>query len=243
VSDTRGSSGGGTLRVMTYNILLGGRRRQPLRDVVRAAAPDVLLVNESPKTPLLWRWRCHRLARDWGMRFVVGGRPAGSNMVLVRAGVAVPAVRARVLPQPRFQPRRGIAAAQLEVDGRPLGVVSCHLSLDRARRLVEVAEVVAVADRLHGTVVVAGDLNERPDGPAWAALRRAGFRDHGARSWLTFPAERPDRRIDALLVRDGVEVSTHGDPGVPATLLAAASDHRPVLAVLGRPDEAARPNG
>jgi endonuclease/exonuclease/phosphatase family metal-dependent hydrolase len=81
-------------------------------------------------------------------------------------------------------------------------------------------------------VVVAGDLNERPDGPSWERLREAGFVDHGDREWRTFPADRPDRRIDALLVRGGARVPHHGDPGVPEELLAAASDHRPVLAVL-----------
>ena len=222
-------------RVMTYNIRMGGRNGQPLHEVVRAAAPDVLLVNECPKTPLLWKRRCRRLARTWGMHLVTGGRPAGSNMILVRPGIGVKLASSIVLPQPLFDPRRGIAAAQLRVRGMLLGVVSCHLSLDRDRRQVEIAAVLAAADRLRGTVVVAGDLNERPDGPAWARLRRAGFRDHGSRAWLTFPADAPDRRIDGLLVRGGMQVRHHGDPLVPEPLLVAASDHRPVLAMLDAP--------
>ena len=67
---------------------------------------------------------------------------------------------------------------------------------------------------------------------SWAALRRAGFVDHGGSGWRTFPSDDPDRRIDALLVRGAVEVLHHGDPGVDPELLAAASDHRPVLAEL-----------
>ena len=47
-----------------------------------------------------------------------------------------------------------------------------------------------------------------------------------------FPAGSPVKRIDAVLVRGDVTVSHHGDPGVDAELLATASDHRPVLAVL-----------
>ena len=43
------------VRVMTYNIWQGGRAGGPLTEAVRAAAPDVLLVNECPKTPLLWK--------------------------------------------------------------------------------------------------------------------------------------------------------------------------------------------
>ena len=38
-----------TVRVMTYNILLSGRRGAPLHDLVRTVAPDVLMVNEAPK--------------------------------------------------------------------------------------------------------------------------------------------------------------------------------------------------
>ena len=70
------------VRVMTYNILLGGRRGQPLYDVVRAVAPDVLLVNEGPKRPVLDGRDCRRLAGRLGLRYVVGGRAAGGNLVL-----------------------------------------------------------------------------------------------------------------------------------------------------------------
>lgn len=220
------------LRVMTYNILLGGRRGQPLHEVVRAVAPDVLLVNECPKTPLLWQGRCRHLADRWHLRYVAGGRPAGSNMLVVKPGVGVKAVHTEVLPQPFGQPRRGVVWAQLHVQGRLVGVVSCHLSLDRDRRQHEVARVIEVAGGLRGPVVVAGDLNETPEGPSWAALRRAGFVDHGGSAWRTFPADDPKRRIDALLVRGGPEVLHHGDPGVDPDRLAAASDHRPVLAEL-----------
>ena len=220
------------VRVMAYNILMGGRNGSALHRVVRAGAPDILLVNESPKTPLLWRRRCRTLAEAWGLRYVVGGRSAGSNMIAVAPGIAVKASGASVLPQPLFQPRRGIAWAQLRVGGRLLGVVSCHLSLDRERRLREVERVTAVATRLRGPVVVAGDLNETPNGPSWSRLREAGFVDHGGKDWLTFPAAEPQKRIDALLVRGHAHVSAHGDPGVPAEQLALGSDHRPVLAVL-----------
>jgi endonuclease/exonuclease/phosphatase family metal-dependent hydrolase len=217
---------------MTYNILRGGRRGQPLHEVVRAVAPDVLLVNESPKRPLRWRHDSRHLADRWDLRYVAGGRPAGSNLLAVGPAVGVKWTQAEVLPQPWTAPRRGIVAAQLHVRGRLVGVVGCHLSLDPDRRVSEVARVLEVASGLRGPVVVAGDLNEAPDGPAWAALRRAGFVDHGSRGWRTFPSQEPDRRIDALLVRGVAQVLHHGDPGVDPELLAAASDHRPVLAEL-----------
>lgn len=220
------------MRVMTYNIWMGGRGGALLDSVVREAAPDVLLVNESPKTPLLWRRRARALAGRWGMRHVAGGRDAGSNMILVGPEVVVRSVTARRIAQPLFQPRRGVAAAQLRVRGRLVGVVACHLSLVAARRRTEVEEVLAVAGRLRGPVLLGGDLNEGPRGPSWQRLRDAGYVDHGTRAWPTYPAATPEKRIDALLVRGAPDVVHHGDPGVDEDLQARASDHRAVLAVV-----------
>lgn len=219
-------------RVMTYNIYMGGRKGAALHQVVRGVAPDVLLVNESPKTPFLWKRRCQNLAEQWDMRFIGGGRKAGSNMITVGNGVQVKKVDAQVFRTPLFKPRRGVVSAQLRRDGQLFGVVSCHLSLERDRRLREVELVIASANRLRGPVVVAGDLNERPAGPSWQRLREVGFVDHGSKEWLTFPAEEPEARIDALLVRGNAKVAHHGDPGVPIELQIQASDHRGVLAVL-----------
>jgi endonuclease/exonuclease/phosphatase family metal-dependent hydrolase len=220
------------IRVMTYNIWMGGRGGPLLDQAVVRARADVVLVNESPKTPLLWQWRVRDLAERWQMRHVVGGRSAGSNMIATTGTVGVRSTYAATLPQPLGQPRRGVATAQLRVQGRLLGVVSCHLSLRPERRAWEVEEVIAAAGRLRGPVVVAGDLNEPPRGPSWQRLREVGYVDHGSRRWATFPAVEPVKRIDALLVRGPASVLHHGDPGIGEPLLRQASDHRPVLAVL-----------
>ncbi|MDQ6642488.1 MAG: endonuclease/exonuclease/phosphatase family protein [Actinomycetota bacterium] len=218
---------------MTYNIFMGGRRGAPLHELVRAVAPEILLVNESPKRPLLWRRDCERLCQLWGMRYVAGGRSAGSNMLAVRGPVEVRWADAKVLAQPRLQPRRGIVSAQLRVHGRLMGVIGCHLSLVAERRQQEVGAVLEAAARLRGPVVLAGDLNETPERPAWQWFLREGFVDPGDDAWLTFPSDHPGRRIDALLVRGGTAtVLSHGDPGAPAELQAAASDHRGVVAEL-----------
>jgi endonuclease/exonuclease/phosphatase family metal-dependent hydrolase len=220
------------LRVMTYNIWMGGRGGPLLHQMMRASGAEVVLVNEGPKTPFVWRKQCRELASDWAMRHVTGGRDAGSNMIVVRPGVHVKSTYTATLRQPLFQPRRGIAAAQLRVNGRLLGVVSCHLSLDAERRVIEVDRVIEAAGRLRGPVVLGGDLNELPGGPSWRRLRAAGFLDPGSEQWLTFPAEEPAKRVDALLVRGAPQVLHHGDPGVDERLQQQASDHRAVLAVL-----------
>lgn len=220
------------VRVMTYNIWMGGRGGPALDEVVRGSDVDVVLVNESPKTPFLWRSRARGLVERWGMRYVAGGRDAGSNLIAAAPRVQVRSTSTTTIRQPLFQPRRGIAAAQLRVHGRLLGVVSCHLSLDAQRRAREVEQVIAVANRLRGPVLIGGDLNEIPRGPSWQRLREAGYVDHGSKKWLTFPADEPVKRIDALLVRGTPPVLHHGDPGVDEALQRRASDHRAVLTEL-----------
>ena len=220
-----------SVRLLTYNIL-GGRTRVALRSVIHAVNPDVLVVNESPQAPLLWRWQSPSLARDWDLQHVVGGRNGGRNMICAQPHVGVAEVHACRIKQPWLKPIRGVVSAQLQVDSHRFGVVGCHLGLDAEDHVGQVERVLRAADRLQGPVVVAGDLNEQPKGRAWEALRDAGFVDHADQDDLTYPAERPVHRIDALLVRGDVHVGRHRIPGVQPELLRLASEHLPVTATL-----------
>lgn len=216
------------LTVVTYNVY-GAVYRDALAGVVRALAPDVLVVNETPKTPFVWRRHCDELARSWGLRRVAGGRSAGSNMICVSSRVHVDAARARRLRQPRFTPRRGVVSIQGSVDGAPFGVVGVHLSLMRWSRPGEAAEALADVGRLRDPVLLCGDYNESPTGAVWEAFRNAGFVDHAAPRAFTSTAVDPHQRIDGLLAR-GATVLRHVVPDLPPEQLAAASDHLPVLA-------------
>ncbi len=220
-----------SVRMLTYNIL-GGKAKVALRSVVSAINPDVMVANESPQMPLLWRWHCPSLARQWDLQHVAGGRNAGRNMICAQHHIGVAETRVQRIKQPPFQPIRGLVAAQLQADSHRFGVVGCHLGLDPEAREAQVQQVLRAADRLQGPVVVAGDLNEPPKGPSWEALRAAGFVDHGDAEDFTYPAEHPTKRIDALLVRGDVRVSRHRIPGIQPELLRLASDHLPVVATL-----------
>lgn len=227
---------------MTYNIRLGGRRRRDLRRVVRSLQPDVLLVNESPKTPLLWRRQCRRLARDWGMRYAAGGRDAGSNLVVVSDRIEVLHTRTRVLPQPWGRPRRGIVVVRVRLGDQVWSCLGVHLGLAADARGRELSAVLDEAAAEPDPVLLGGDLNEPAGRPSWTRLAGAGFRDLGREQGPTFPARHPSERIDALLVRGEVvegavrPAASGADParGRPAPPVATASDHRPVVADVRR---------
>jgi len=199
---------------------------------VRSIQPDVMVVNETPQTPLLWRWECPSMARQWDMQHVAGGRNAGRNMICAQAYIGVAETYVERTKLPLFQPIRGLVSAQLQAHSHRFGVVGVHLGLDPELREAQVQQVLAAAERLHGPVVVAGDLNEPPKGPSWEAFRAAGFADHGDAEDHTYPAEHPAKRIDAILVRGDVRVSRHRIPGLQPDLLRLASDHLPVAATL-----------
>lgn len=225
------------VRLLTYNVR--GLHDDPdaVATVVRRCQPDVLVVQEGPRR-FRWRPRCAALARACGLFYVAGGRTAGGNVLFATARVRVHAILERRMPVPLGAPMRGIVAATLSVEGTRFRVVGVHLSLGASERALEVTQVLAAAQLESGLpLLVAGDLNEGPTGPSWAAFARAGLRDvcAGDSARPTYPAHAPRARIDGVLVSNpDVDVLRAGVPTDPdlRPLLSRASDHLPVLAEL-----------
>jgi endonuclease/exonuclease/phosphatase family metal-dependent hydrolase len=221
------------LRVLTYNVRSLRDDPAAVAHVVRSVDPDVVCVQEAPRF-LRWRAKIAALARESGLVFVTGGRPAGAVALLAHLRVDVHDARDGLLTKrPRLE-QRGLAGAVVSKAGARLVVASAHLGLDAAERPTHAGEVLELLGQLGaGPVVLAGDLNELPGDPAWQVLHAGGLRDPAPGSGPTFPARAPRKRIDAVLVSDGVEVVDYrvvDEPGVER-----ASDHRPVLADLTLP--------
>ena len=208
------------MRVMTWNVRSLRDDAAGVARVLRAAAPDVVLVQEAPR---LWRWRqaCARLARQSGLLVVTGGRPAAGNLVLCSMRTRVLSAHDVLLPKPPGLHRRGAAVAVLEVDGRPLRVLGTHLDLDPTARLQTARRL-----RLQDYDVIGADVNEEPGAPAWQALS-AGLVDLGERLGPTFSVANPRRRIDALLAAPQLRPVR-----VEVLECGPVSDHKPVLAEL-----------
>jgi endonuclease/exonuclease/phosphatase family metal-dependent hydrolase len=225
------------LRVVSYNVRSLRDDDGALVDVVTQLAPDVLCVQEAPRF-LRWRHKLADLAERTGLLVACGGRTTGGPALLTSLRVEVVRTHEwRFAKAPgRFQ--RGAAVAEARVGGRPFVAVSTHYSLDAVERRRHTDELLGRLNRLDaGPVVLAGDLNETDDAPAWRALVDKRFRD----AWAvaprggapTFPAAAPTRRIDAVLVDPAFEVHGCGVPEqLDKTLLARATDHLPVVADL-----------
>jgi endonuclease/exonuclease/phosphatase family metal-dependent hydrolase len=216
------------LRVVSYNVRSLRDDRAALVRVIRELNPDVLCLQEAPRL-LRWRARCAALARDTGLLYVGGGGTTGGAVMLASMRVDVQSMlEYRFSRTPRLH-QRGAVAALVAVGGAAAAVASVHLGLDADERLRHRGELVGLVDRFAADVtVLAGDLNELPDKPAWRAIA-AEFTDAGAADDTpTFSTRIPRRRIDGVFVRGPGRVTSYRV--VDDVDVVAASDHRPVVA-------------
>ncbi len=234
--------GAESVRLLSWNVRDLSGDPLAVRAVLRDLSPDVVVLQESPRRPAGVLLRTAPLARAAGVRHVVGGRTSGGTAVLVGPRARVRAAREVRLPVPHwYDRRRGSVLAAIGVAGTELAVAGVHLPLHPDQR-VRHAELVrdllttggpsAVRALVtSGAVAVVGDFNEPAGAPCWrvfAALAADRRPDAGP----TFPARSPSRRIDAVLLGDGLELVDYGDGGLDPDLVRRASDHVPVLAVL-----------
>jgi endonuclease/exonuclease/phosphatase family metal-dependent hydrolase len=205
---------------MTYNVKGLQLSRTDVVAVIRAAAPDVLGLQEPPRGLLGW-FRTWRLARDVGMRAVVNGGGARTTALLTARGRTVTDSAGVRLPNLSGRTARGIAVAT--VDGIRFVVV--HLSLVRRERAAHLAGILR--DHVPGVrTVVLGDLNEQPGGATWSSLTGV-LVDADPTGGPTFPATEPAQRIDAVLTTRDLTVVSARVVGEHPVL--RGSDHRPLV--------------
>lgn len=222
------------MRVLSYNVRVLRDDRAAVTRVIRACLPDVVCVQEAPRF-LRWRGLRAGLAADSGLLLAGGGR-VGGLAVLCAYGVEVVATEHHELtPVPGLH-RRALSIAVVETGGRRYVVGCTHLDLRADARLEHAEEILALLAAARGAyggpVVLAGDLNEGPDGAAWRRIAER-YPDTCPGGGPTFRSDRPDRRIDAVFAEHGLTVRTAGVPTEPDPAdLAIATDHLPVLADL-----------
>jgi endonuclease/exonuclease/phosphatase family metal-dependent hydrolase len=145
---------------------------------------------------------------------------------LVHLPIAPPLARAGGSYEPR-----GALRVTLDAPGGPLTVVNTHLDATRddGYRRQEIRAVVAIADaaRAGGApVLVGGDFNSEPGSAVHAAALAAGLRDAwlecGRGDALTYPDDRPVKRIDYLYLTGAARCDE------AHVIESRASDHRPV---------------
>ncbi|WP_181449578.1 endonuclease/exonuclease/phosphatase family protein [Streptomyces cyaneus] len=234
--------GSAVIRVLSYNIRSMRDDTAALARVISACDPDLVLIQEAPRF-FRWRKKLARLARAANLVILTGGATAAGPAILCNFRATVEHTEDVLLPLTPGLHRRGFATAVVRFGGARLGVLSCHLSLQKDERYEQSGMLL---DRLAGMgvqhAIAGGDLNERPGGRSFQRMA-AGLQDCWATTpwgseYTSTPAD-PHQRIDAIFATKGIEVLGCGVPlghaGVTETDLRAATDHLPVLAALKIP--------
>lgn len=217
------------LRVLAWNVHGFRSGTRDIAEAVDGVRADLVILNETRYLGFRLR-RFARLAELEGVSGTGLFRPI-PNAVLARKPWRVVRARKWVLPRTRRTLRRGLVLAVLGRAGVRLTVGAVHLGLSGEER-VDHARVVTDLVAGEHRVIVGGDLNEGPTGPAasWIGARYFdAFVGAGEDDGFTFPSREPRARIDYLFVSEGITVEGAWTPRDP---FAALSDHLPVLADL-----------
>ena len=228
------------LRLLSYNVRSLRDDADAVADVIRACAVDVVAVQEAPRF-LRWRSKRAALARKSGLVVASAHRPGGLA-VLTSLRAKVLDTSFALLPKSPKLHQRAVCAVLLEIGGDRWAVVSVHLSLSHDERWQHMEPLWDAVRRWDAPLVVAGDINEKPEGRVWKALA-SELQD----AYVVAPdgpgdtysaKKQPHKRIDGIFVDPSVTVvgchAVHsgGAEGLSFETVSAASDHVPVLAVL-----------
>ncbi|GAA1143073.1 endonuclease/exonuclease/phosphatase family protein [Ornithinicoccus hortensis] len=239
-SDSPREEASPTLRVASYNLRALQDDVGAAAAVVRAIDPDVLLLQEVPRYPGS-SYKIADFARRCDLLWSGRTRLVSGTAIMTSLRVIATDSTDRALPVKRGRGKRSLnprcyTVAQVKrPGGRDATVVSVHLPLFPDERLIHTRLVLAELAKnprlADGPFVVGGDFNESTDGEAWHLL--------GERLRLvsaeepTFPSSRPRTFIDAVFASTEIaEELVHRPVELDPTVLAAATDHRPVWADL-----------
>jgi endonuclease/exonuclease/phosphatase family metal-dependent hydrolase len=220
------------VRLLSYNVRSLRDDAHAVAAVIRACEPDLVCIQEAPRF-FRWRSKCAALARESGLVIVTGGRPAAAMLLLASLRVRVVETQDVKLSKRRGLHQRGIALGTVEIAGARFAVASIHIALVASERLRHAGEILDVLAGYDVPTIVAGDINEETDAPAWgmfADCYQDGYAVAPTGGEFTSTAKNPRRRIDAVFVDRRLDVVSCGVPDVPG--IERASDHRPVLAVV-----------
>jgi endonuclease/exonuclease/phosphatase family metal-dependent hydrolase len=221
--------------VLSYNVHMQQDDMAALAEVVRTAAPDVVIVQEAPRR-FRWRGKCAALARSLDMVVAGGGLPAIGNLLLTTLRVRVHEARCLRLPFTPGRHLRGAVIADCSVGDARFVVAGSHLSTDPAERPVQAAALKKALGGVGSPLVFGADLNESDDGPAWGTLAD-GLVDAAAQTGCaavpTFSCASPRKRIDALFVDPRITIKSY--EVIDTAQTRRASDHFPIVADLELP--------
>jgi endonuclease/exonuclease/phosphatase family metal-dependent hydrolase len=218
------------LRVMSYNVQGLKGDRAALVEVVREAAPDVLVAQEAPRR-LRWRSRNAQLAHDLDLVYVSGGAPSLGNVILSDLAVRPYTTWELRYPLTPGRQMRGAAFARCTAEGTAFVVVGSHLAREADERPGQAELLKKALTGVDAPVIFAGGLNETSGGAAWRMLADGLVDAAGPDDTVTYPAT--GQRVDVIFVDPRITVTSYRVIDTPTAR--RAGGHLPVVVELTLP--------
>jgi endonuclease/exonuclease/phosphatase (EEP) superfamily protein YafD len=231
---------GPKLRVMTYNIKYGQRNIQAALAEIRAAKPDLLLLQDAGRTmsrdlgSFLKDWN----VRSFGQYVIASHLPLskpeicwisfpGEQHSSLRCELAIGGRQVRVYDVHLLTPREGLSTMK-EDAGEGVG----EMERNTSARLHQADALQAALQQERGPVILTGDLNAPEQSLVCRKLRAAGLRDafSAAGRGYGYTYGHMLRFGHSFMRIDHIMVSPHWRVRSCWTGGAEGSDHRPVIA-------------
>jgi endonuclease/exonuclease/phosphatase family metal-dependent hydrolase len=232
-----------SVRVMTYNIHVGVGMDKKLdlpriAQVINEQHPDLVGLQEVDRGVQRTQQidEIAELARltkmDYAFAFNLKYQ-GGQYGVAILSRAPIRATDHRLYLNTREAERRGFIRAEVQIGRHLVNFVTTHLDFQYDDgRLFEAQQLLAALKDAKGPLILVGDFNDTPAGAAYR-LMRSVFDDswnqtHSGDDGFSYPADKPAKRIDYILLRQGDGIRLRR-AWVVTTL---ASDHIPVVADL-----------
>lgn len=128
--------------------------------------------------------------------------------------------------EPAYYESRCVIRSEIEVNGKDVCWLVCHMGLAKLERVNAVETVCDIIDNTDLPIILMGDFNAEPDDKVFAPIRErlldtADISDSGKE--CTFPSDEPFKKIDYIFYRGLTCKSVE-------TLHDVIADHLPVVA-------------
>ena len=232
------------IRAMTFNIqhavdfINGGVCPELTANTIRAFDPDFCVLNEiygagDGSVPPEYGNQTEIIAELAGFDYhafcpaiTIYGKPYGNAIVSKN-----PILSCRTVPIPEPMPHgytncyyenRCVFVAEFE----KYTVMGSHFGLAPDEQISAVETVVSEINKADKPVILCGDFNMTPDTPTLSSIFGLMRDTAGVMTEpkLSFPSDKPEIRIDYILVSPSFKIKSADIPGV------LASDHRPYIA-------------
>ena len=232
-----------TVRVMTYNIHVGVGMDKKLdlpriAGVINQQRPDLVGLQEVDRGVERTQ-RIDEIAEiakltkmDYAFAFNLKYQ-GGQYGVAILSKFPIMATDHRLYKNTREAERRGFIRAEVNIDGRVVNFATTHLDYQyEDGRVFEAEQLLAALKDVKGPLILVGDFNDVPAGGAYNLMSQqfgdAWIESGASEQGLSYPADKPAKRIDYVLFRqsDGIRSKKAW------TVSTLASDHVPVVADL-----------